>query len=303
MMKPLKQHGVLTLALVAVLCVAAVSAQAGTLNVTVTDAQTGEKLDGISITVVSQAGTSTEGVSDAAGLLEIADLAAGVYTLSASAPGYADKMMANVELVADGATSVEIALSSEVIELDQVSVSASRRREKVLEAPASVAVVGASQIKDRVASDITEHLKSVRAVDVMTTGIGSSNVVVRGFNNVFSTTLLSLVDNRIARIPSLRLNAYSLIPTSSEDIEQIEVVSGPGAALYGPNSANGVMHILTRSPFTSQGTTISIGGGERSILLGSLRHAGVINETFGYKLSVNGLRGNDWEEGSIQRRP
>ena len=297
MMKHLKQHRVLLLVLVAALGVAAVSAQAATLNVTVIDAQTGEKLDGISVTVMSQTGISNEGVSDAAGMLEIADLAAGVYTIAASATGYADKMMANVELVADGATSVEIALSSEVIELDQVSVSASRRREKVLEAPASVAVVSASQIRDRVAPSVTEHLKSVRGVDIVNTGLGTSQVVVRGFSNVFSGTLLSLVDNRIARVPSLRLNAYSLIPTSSEDIEQIEVVSGPGSALYGPNSANGVMHILTRSPFTSQGTTISIGGGERSVMLGSLRHAGVVNETIGYKLSVNGFRGNDWEEG------
>ena len=297
MMKSLKQHGVLTLALVAVLCVAAVSAQAGTLNITVTDAQTGEKLDGISITVMSQAGASTEGVSNAAGMLEIADIAAGIYTITASSPGYTDKMMANVELVADGTTSVEIVLSSEIIELDQVSVSASRRREKVLEAPASVALVSASQIKDRAAATVAEHVKSVRGVDVITAGLTSSHVVVRGFNNVFSGSLLSLVDNRIASVPSLRLNAYNLIPTVSEDIEQIEVVSGPGSALYGPNSANGVMHILTRSPFNSQGTTVSIGGGERSILLGSLRHAGVINETFGYKLSVNGFQGNDWEEG------
>ena len=296
-MKHLKQHSVLLFALVAVLSVAAVSVQAATLNVTVTDAQTGAKLNGVSINVMSQAGASAEGVSDASGMLEIADLSADVYTITASAPGYADKMMANVELVADGTTSVEIALSSEIIELDQVSVTASRRREKVLEAPASVALVSASQIRDRVAPSVTEHLKSVRAVDVVNTGLGSSHVVVRGFNNVFSGSLLSLVDNRIARVPSLRVNAYSLIPTASEDIEQIEVVSGPGAALYGPNSANGVMHILTRSPFTSQGTTISIGGGERSMLMGSLRHAGVINETLGYKLSASGFRGNDWEEG------
>ena len=296
-MKRLKQHSVLLFALVAVLCVATVSVQAATLNVTVTDARTGEKIDGISVTVISQAGTSNEGVSNAAGMLEIADLATGAYTIAASAPGYTDKTMANVELVADGTTSVEIALSSDVIQLDQVSVTASRRREKVLEAPASVAVVSASQIRDRVAPSVTEHLKSVGGVDVVNTGLGSSHVVVRGFNNVFSGTLLSLVDNRIARVPSLRVNAYSLIPTASEDIEQIEVVSGPGAALYGPNSANGVMHILTRSPFTSQGTTISIGGGERSMLMGSLRHAGVINETLGYKLSASGFRGNDWEEG------
>ena len=296
-MKHLKQHSVLLFALVAVLSVAAVSAQAATLNVTVTDAQTGAKLNGVSINVMSQAGASAEGVSDASGMLEVADLSAEVYMITASASGYADKVMENIELAADGTTSVEIALSSEVIELDQVSVTASRRREKVLEAPASVALVTGSQIRDRVAPSVTEHLKSVRAVDVVNTGLGSSQVVVRGFNNVFSGSLLSLVDNRIARVPSLRLNAYSLIPTASEDIEQIEVVSGPGAALYGPNSANGVMHILTRSPFTSQGTTISIGGGERSMLMGSLRHAGVINETLGYKLSASGFRGNDWEEG------
>ena len=302
-MKRLKQHRVLLLALVVVLCVFAVSVQAATLNVTVMDAQTGEKLNGISITVMSQAGTSTEGVSDAAGMLEVADLAAGVYTIAASAPGYADKMMANVELVADGTTSVEIALSSEVIELDQVSVTASRRREKVLEAPASVALVTGSQIRDRVAPSVTEHLKSVRGVDVVNTGLGASHVVVRGFNNVFSGSLLALVDNRIARIPSLRVNAYSLIPTSSEDIEQIEVVSGPGSALYGPNSANGVMHILTRSPFTSQGTTVSIGGGERGVMLGSLRHAGVINEMLGYKLSVNGFRGEDWDSDWQEKEP
>jgi outer membrane receptor for ferrienterochelin and colicin len=296
-MKHLKQHSVLLFALVAVLSVAAVSVQAATLNVTVTDAQTSAKLNGVSINVMSQAGASAEGVSDASGMLEIADLSADVYTITASAPGYADKTIANVELVADETTSVEIALSSEIIELEQVSVTASRRREKVLEAPASVALVTASQIRDRVAPSVTEHLKSVRGVDVVNTGLGSSHVVVRGFNNVFSESLLSLVDNRIARVPSLRVNAYSLIPTASEDIEQIEVVSGPGAALYGPNSANGVMHILTRSPFTSQGTTISIGGGERSMLMGSLRHAGVINETLGYKLSASGFRGNDWEEG------
>lgn len=189
---------------------------------------------------------------------------------------------------------------SEIIELEQVSVTVSRRREKVLEAPASVAVVGSSQIKDRVTSTLSEHVKSVRGVDVAKTGLGASHVVVRGFNNVFSGTLLSLVDNRIARVPSLRLNAYTLIPTSNEDIEQIEVVSGPGAALYGPNSANGVMHILTRSPFTSQGTTVSIGGGERSVLLGSLRHAGVINENIGYKFSANAFRGDDWEEGRAE---
>ena len=65
---------------------------------------------------------------------------------------------------------------------------------------------------------------------------------------MFTGALMSLVDNRIARIPSLRANVYSSLPTADEDIERIEVALGPGSALYGPNSANGVMHILEFFP-------------------------------------------------------
>ena len=225
--------------------IATVSGQAATLNITVTDAQTGNKLNNVSITVKPEGGDAAKGVSDTNGTLGFADLAAGVYTITVFSQGYAIKVLENVEFSADETKSVEILLSSEVIELDKISITASRRKEKVLEAPASVALLDDSEIKDRVALSVTEHLKSLRAVDVVTSGIGTSYVVVRGFNNVFSGNLLSLVDNRIASVPSLRVNAYSLIPTISEDIEQIEVVSGPGAALYGPNSANGVIHILT----------------------------------------------------------
>ena len=296
-MKSLRLLSFLSLSLYIILGLAVVAAETATLNITATDVRTGNRLNGVSITITPETGDVITGVSNTNDALVVADLAAGVYTVTASSTGYADKVLTDITLTADETKSIEIALSSKVIQLEQVSVTASRRREKVLEAPASIALVGTSEIRDRVSPSVTEHLKSVRAVDVVTAGLGSSYVVVRGFNNVFSGSLLSLVDNRIASVPSLRVNSYSFIPTINEDIEQIEVVSGPGAALYGPNSANGVMHIITRSPFTSQGTTISLGGGERSVLMGSLRHAGVINETIGYKFSGNYFRGNDWEEG------
>ena len=296
-MESLNRFGILLLASFIIFVVAVMSVQAATLNITVTDTRTGNRLTDVSITATFEDGTVATGNSDASGTLEISDLAVGVYTITVSSPGYIDTVVSEVALADDETKSLEITLSSEAIQLEQISVTASRRREKVLEAPASVALVGNSEIKDRVSPSVTEHLKSVRAVDVVTAGLGASYVVVRGFNNVFSGSLLSLVDNRIASVPSLRVNSYSFIPTINEDIEQIEIVSGPGAALYGPNSANGVMHIITRSPFTSQGTTISIGGGERSILMGSVRHAGVVNETIGYKFSGNYFRGNDWQEG------
>ena len=328
-MKSLSLFIVLSLCLCIILGIAVMPTQAATLNITVADTQTDNRLNGVSITVTPETGDTITGMSGPTGTLEMTDLAAGVYTITASSTGYADKVITDVALAADETKSIEIALSadgrasvresrtdgnglatalqdprpseSEVIQLEQVSVTASRRREKVLEAPASVTLVSASEIKDRVSPSVTEHLKSVRAVDVVTAGLGASYVVVRGFNNVFSGSLLSLVDNRIASVPSLRVNSSSFIPTVNEDIDQIEVVSGPGAALYGPNSANGVMHIITRSPFASQGTTMSLGGGERGILMGSLRHAGVVNDMIGYKFSGNYFRGSDWQEGRSKK--
>ena len=280
--------------LFAVLALVSATAHAATLNVTVTDAQSGEKLDGISITVIPQTGDSREGTSDAMGASQFAELPAGIYSISVSSLSYADKAVSNVELKGDEAQSVEIALFSRVIQLDQVSVTTSRRQEKVLDAPAAISVLDDTQIDSRVAVTTTEHFKSLPAVDVFNTGITQSNVTVRGFSNVFSGSLLSLVDNRIARVPSLRVNAYNFIPTPPNDIERIEVVSGPGSALYGPNSANGVAHIITKPPFGSEGTRVSLGAGERGVLMGSYRHAGSFNNKIGYKLTGRYTQGEDW---------
>ena len=102
------------------------------------------------------------------------------------------------------------------------------------------------------------------------------------------------MDNRIARIPSLR-SSLCLSPLTSDDIERIEIVLGPGSALYGPNSANGVMHIITRSPFGSEGNTISISGGQRSVRKLSLRHASSLNNKIGIKISGGYVATHDWE--------
>ena len=293
-MKQLTIRSCILYSVIAVFALTLGSAHAATLNVTVTDAQSGENLDGISITVNPLTGDSREGTSDAMGASQFAELPAGIYSISASSLSYADKVVSNVELRGDETKSVEISLFSRVIQLDQVSVTTSRRQEKVIEAPAAISVLDDTQIDSRVAVTATEHLKSLPAVDVSDTGITQSNVTVRGFSNVFSGSLLSLVDNRIARVPSLRLNAYNFIPTPQSDIQRVEVVSGPGSALYGPNSANGVFHIITKPPIGSEGTRVSLGAGERGVLMGSVRHAGSLDNKIGYKISLRGMQGEDW---------
>ena len=149
-----------------------------------------------------------------------------------------------------------VALVGEVLYLGQEVVTASRRQEKILDAPASVSVVEGGDVRNKPALTVADHVKELPAVDFAQTGLANNMVVVRGFNNIFSGSLLTLTDNRIARVPSLRVNAMNFIPLTNEDVERIEVVLGPGSALYGPNSADGVMHVITRSPLASQGTSV-----------------------------------------------
>lgn len=229
------------------------------------------------------------------GEYSFAGLEPGSYQLEVSHIGYRTVSIAEIEVEAGASKRLDVELPEAVIYLEQSIVSASRNQEKALDAPASVAVVEGADIRDRPVLSVGEHVRDLPGVDFAKSGLVQSNAVVRGFNNVFSGAMLTLTDNRIARVPSLRVNAYNFIPVINEDIERIEVVLGPGSALYGPNSARGVMHIITRSPFASAGTNVRIGMGERSLRKGAVRHAGIINPNLAFKLSAQYYTGNDWE--------
>ena len=228
------------------------------------------------------------------GTYRIATVAAGKYTVIASRIGYQQVRTEGVTVTAGGTATADFSLKEVATELNPVVTTASRRPEKALDAPASIAVIDVRQIQERAAVTVTDHIRAVPGVDVNQGGIAQSNVVARGFNNAFSGSVLMLQDYRFAGVPSLRVNVPFLMTGTNEDVERVEVLLGPASALYGPNSANGVVHVLTKSPFTSQGTTLTIDGGERSLLRGSLRHAGLFSPKVGYKLSGEIFSANDW---------
>jgi len=233
--------------------------------------------------------------TDKNGLYEIAGIPDGIYFIKVYFIGFEPFGTAAINISSGEISILDIALVHVPVTLGSVSVTASRHLEKVLEAPAAVNIIESDEIEARTALTPAAHVKAMPAVDMAATGLNQSNVVMRGFNNVFSGALLFMIDNRIARVPSLRYNAYSFISTLNEDIERIELVSGPGSALYGPNSASGIMHIITKSPLKYKKTSISIGGGERNLLLGSFLHSDNFSNRMGYKISGQYYRGNDWE--------
>ena len=286
-----------TLALaVATLAVVATSAAAqnGTIAGRVTDVDGGRPVVGAAVQALTATGSSAAGtITNDEGQYRFS-VAPGTYTVSVRRIGYGETERRNVVVSAGGTADVDVALSAVAIVLNPTVVTGSRMPEKAQDAPSHTEVVTPQIIEERPTLTPVDQIRSVPGVDYASTGVQGGNVVVRGFNNVFSGAMLTISDYRYATVPSLRVNTPYLVPTPNEDVGQIEVVLGPGAALYGPNAANGVMHIISKSPFESKGTTVSLGAGNRGILRGAVRHAGASGERFGYKISGQILKAEDW---------
>lgn len=271
-------------------------AQTGTVSGVVRSADTGAPLVAAFVQINGATGDRVaSALTGQSGRYAILNLPAGSYTVVVVTTGYRTMRREGVSVAAGSTASVDFDLQTQAIDLDPISVTASRGEERALDAPARVEVIGPAEIAELPTIQPTDHLRNLAGVDIVTQGLQSTNVVARGFNNVFSGALLALTDHRIAAVPSLRVNALYMVPTSNDDIERMEVVLGPGSALYGPNTANGVLHIFTRSPLTWQGSSLSLTGGQRDVFQGSARTAHLLTENLGVKLSGEYFRGREWE--------
>jgi iron complex outermembrane receptor protein len=271
--------------------------QTATLKGKVTDKDTGETLPGANVVVraVGSAAQSTGAAAGEDGSYTVTGLSAGTYVVTVSFIGYARQEFASVNLSAGETRTLDIALEATAINVNAISVTSSRRPEKTLEAPASITVLSAAEFRGEVAPSAATLLRNTTGIDVSTTGIDRREMVLRGFNNAFSGATYILTDYRQAAVPSLAVNLHSIMPNLMIDLDKIEVVRGPGSALYGPGVDAGVIHYITKDPFSDPGTTISLSGGERSFFTGAFRHAGLFSDNVGYKITAQYGQANDWE--------
>ena len=242
-------------------------------------------------------GTSFGAATDSEGKYLIKVETKGDYKVSVSYMGY-KKSWKNITLNSDE-IFLEINMDREAIKMETYVVTASRRRERVEDAPAAISVISKTEIRRESNTNLGDYLKGTKGIDFTQSGIDSYNMTARGFNSSFSSRLLTLTDGRMANVPSLRLTAYNVIPVSFEDVEQIEVVLGPSSALYGPNAHSGVLNIVTSSPLRNTGTSINVQGGmlsqDNTDLLKKMtfRTAHKFGN-FGFKVSGVALSGQDW---------
>ena len=266
------------------------------VNGSVTDQQTGETLIGANV-ILAETGTSAPvvgAVTGFDGMFQFETVEPGTFDLVVRFVGY-EEARQPVDISAGESYAFEIALRSSDISLNTVVVTASRQEEKVLDAPASMSVLSAREVEEQATPSMVSSMRNVTGLDMSQTGADRYEIVLRGFNNAFSGATFSLVDYRQGAVASLGVNAWIMMPISNIDTDRIEIVRGAGSALYGAGVDAGVIHIVTKDPFSSPGTTVSLYGGERSLLGANFRHAGVVNEKLGYKIAGVYSQVNDWE--------
>lgn len=248
-----------------------------------------------SATVQAIDGLRTLGVATTGedGRYVIANLRNGSYAVRVTRIGFKPARKDGVAVSGATATA-DFKLSEMPTQLNTVAITGIAEEEKINKAPAAISVLSQEKINETVTATPTDQLRDVPGIDITAGGVVQTNVVARGFNNIFSGSLLTLTDNRFNFVPSLRVNISYMAPTANEDIERIEVVLGPAAALYGPNATQGVMHVITKSPFTSKGGTITADVGEQSLRRISARYANTVGEKFGYKVSAERLTATDF---------
>jgi iron complex outermembrane receptor protein len=160
----------------------------------------------------------------------------------------------------------------ELLDLEVTSVS--RRPEKLLESPSAIQVVTGGDIRRSGATNIPDALRLAGNLHVAQKGSHAWGISARGFNTDSANKMLVLVDGRAVYTPLFSGVFWDRQDYLLEDINQIEVISGPGGTLWGANAVNGVISITSKSAEDTQGGYIEAGGGTELRNFAGVRYGG-----------------------------
>jgi iron complex outermembrane receptor protein len=200
---------------------------------------------------------------------------------------------------------------TDAYDIDQLSIeqlaeveitSVSKQQQPLSGAPAAVYVISHNDVINSGAMNIGDILRLAPNLEVTQTSPSAYVVTARGLNGNaadqnFSDKLLVLVDGRSVYSPLYSGVYWDMQDVPPEDIERIEVISGPGGTLYGANAVNGVVNIITRKAADTEGGVIDLSAGtlESSAML---QYGGALGDDLHYR-----IYGKDFYQRSFDSAP
>src|SRR5688572_9995365 len=181
---------------------------------------------------------------------------------------------------------------------DIVVTVASRREEQLLNAPATVTVLGEEVIGALPGQSVPDLLRLVPGLNTVQSSARDVNVTSRAATGTLSDSILVLLDGRSIYQDFFGIVLWDFLPIDTSEIKQIEVIRGPASAVWGGNAVTGVVNVISKTPCEMQGSSLSIrfgqfnrsrpdgsfeGGGLFSI---NATHARATSARFAYKISA-----------------
>ena len=283
----MKKLKLLPISFLCFLCIGMVSLTGQSTVSGVITSVDGEGLIGANVVVE---GTTEGTITDLDGSYSLTTSQTPPYNVVVSYTGFTSQTIQ----VSGNNQTVSLSLNEGVLFGEEVVVSASRRREKIQEAPASVSVITSRKLEVSANDNPARAIINEPGVYIQQQGAGRVNIQLRGDGGLFGSASFPILDYRSLSGPGLGTFDNTNSPLNNIDIERIEVVRGPGSALYGPGVTNGVVHFLSKSAIDKPGTTVELIGGEMSTYGGSIRHATKVSDKFGFKINGVLKRGGEF---------
>jgi iron complex outermembrane receptor protein len=169
-------------------------------------------------------------------------------------------------------------------ELMRIEVTtASRKEQSLFDAPAAAGVIRGEDIRRMGVRSIPEALRMVPGTNVSRIDANKWAVSIRGFSDRFSNKLQVLIDGRSVYTPLFSGVFWDQQDVFLEDVDRIEVIRGPGGAVWGANAVNGVINVITKKAKDTHGGLLFAGGGTEERGFGGLRWGGAAGADVHYR--------------------
>lgn len=173
-------------------------------------------------------------------------------------------------------------------------VTASRYGQDPIDSPSTISVLTREDIRLSGATSIPELLRRVTGVDLFQITAGGADVSIRGYNRELNNKVLILIDGKSTYLDFTGSTFWSMIPVTLNEISRIEIIRGPGSAVYGANAVTGVINILTKVPGEVEESQAQLDVGSIAYRQGQLYTSGRSGE-HRYRFTAGFTQHGRWE--------
>jgi outer membrane receptor protein involved in Fe transport len=194
--------------------------------------------------------------------------------------------------------------SAAVRELDEVIITATMQKERLLLAPVSIEKLSSQNIKQSAQPGFFDAIQQLKGIQLLTPSLGFKVINARGFANTTNVRFVQMVDGVDNQAPHIGASIGNSIGPNDMDILQVEIIPGSSSAIYGMNAINGIANFITKDAFAYQGMSISQqsafnninskNGPATFLTETSIRFAKALNSRWAFKLNGTFMKGTNW---------